>query len=102
MKKNDVKFKGPGATGRAKAALITGCAALAAFLFLILYSGLKKDTPKLFAVAAVLALIMSFIGFVVSIKCTKEDNNYTLPFAGTIVNGVALLIYIFTYVMGIV
>lgn len=102
MKKDNVQFKGPKATGRAKIALITGCVTLTVFLFLIIYSGLKKETPDLFAIVAVGALMLSFIGFVISIKSAKEDNNYAIPFAGTIVNGVAMLIYIFTYIMGIV
>lgn len=102
MKKDNVQFKGPKPTGRAKAALISGCVTLCTFIVLIMYSGIKESTPDLFAILAVCALMLSFIGFVVSIRCAKEDNNYALPFAGTIVNGVAILIYVFTYIMGIV
>lgn len=102
MKKRNVEFKGPAATSKAKAALVVGGVCIATFLFLILYSGIKKETPKLFASVAVLALMMSFMGFIISIKCVKADSNYRLPYAGTIVNGLALLIYIITYVLGIV
>ena len=102
-KENNVQFRKKGNSSKAIASLILGVFTLITFLFLIFYSGIKEETPQAFAVCATAAMVVSFIGFLVSLKCIREqDGSYGVPYAGMAVNGVAFITYIITYLMGAV
>ena len=102
-KENNVQFRRKGNSSKAITALIAGILTLVTFLILIFYSGIKEDTPQAFAICATAALVVSFIGMLVSLKCIREqDGSYGVPYAGTAVNGIAFLIYIITYILGAV
>lgn len=102
MKDDKLKFNNTNISSKAVAALITGSASLLLFIIFILYRGFKEETPQIFAIIATAALVVSVIGFFVSIKCTKKTNSdYKVPFAGVIVNGLAFIIYLVTYIMGL-
>lgn len=102
-KQNNVQFRKSGYSAKAVAALIAGILTMAVFLVLVLYSGIKEETPKAFAVCGTAALVVSFIGLLVSMKCVKEqDGGYKIPYAGMAINGITFLTYIVTYILGIV
>ena len=100
-KENNVQFRKKGFTAKAVTALVTGSITIVMFLVLIFWSGIKQETPKAFAVCATAALVVSFIGLIVSIKCVKEqEGGYAVPYAGMAVNGMAFLTYMVTYILG--
>ena len=102
-KKNSVQFRQSGYSGKALTALISGILTVIVFLILVFYSGIKEETPQAFAVCATAAMVVSFIGLIVSIKCVREqDGGYAVPYAGMTVNGLAFLTYIITYFLGAV
>lgn len=102
-KENNVQFRKSGYSAKAVAALITGIMTLIVFLVLILYSGIKEETPKAFAICGTAALVASFIGLLVSMKCVREqDGGYKVPYAGMAVNGITFLTYLVTYILGLV
>ena len=102
-KNNNVQFRKSGYSGKAIASLISGILTLITFLVLILYSVIKEETPKAFAICATAAMVVSFIGLIVSIKCVREqDGGYGIVYAGMAVNGITFLTYIFTYIIGAV
>jgi len=106
MKKKDenkVQFRKSGVSGKAAAALAVGIITLVVFLILVLWSGIKQETPQAFAVCGTAALVISFIGLIVSIKCVREqEGGYAVPYAGMAVNGLTFLTYLVTYILGIV
>ncbi len=102
MKDDKLKFNNTNTSSKAVASLITGSTSLLLFIIFVFYRGFKRETPQIFAIIATAALVVSIIGFLVSIKCTKKTNSdYKIPFAGVIVNGLAVLIYLITYIMGL-
>lgn len=102
-KQNNVQFRQTGTSTKAVAALIIGIATMIVFLVLVLYSGIKEETPKVFAICGTAALVASFIGLLVSMKCVREqDGGYKVPYAGMAVNGLTFLAYMVTYILGLV
>ena len=102
-KDNNVQFRRNGFSGKAVTALVTGCLTVVIFLILIFWSGIKEETPQAFAVCATAALVVSFIGLIVSIKCVREqEGGYAVPYAGMAVNGIAFITYMVTYILGAV
>ena len=102
-KENDVQFRRQGFSGKALTALICGCFTLVTFLILIFWSGIKEETPTAFAICATAAMVISFIGLLVSIKCVREqEGGYAVPYAGMTVNGIAFITYIVTYTIGLI
>lgn len=102
-KENNVQFRKSGSSPKAVAALLAGVLTMIEFLVLVFYSGIKEETPKAFAVCGTAALVVSFIGLLVSMKCVREqDGGYKVPYAGMAVNGITFLTYIVTYILGIV
>lgn len=102
-KDNNVQFRRSGYTAKAVTALIAGILTFIVFIFLILWAGIKEDTPKAFAILGTAALVVSFIGLIVSIKCVKEqDSGYAVPYAGMAVNGITFITYMVTYILGLI
>ncbi|MBO4420601.1 MAG: hypothetical protein IKW90_02055 [Lachnospiraceae bacterium] len=102
-RENNVQFRKSGYSAKAIAALIAGILTMIVFLILVFYSGIKEETPKAFAVCGTAALVVSFIGLLVSMKCVREqDGGYKVPYAGMAINGITFLTYIVTYILGIV
>ena len=102
-KENNVQFRKSGSSPKAVAALLAGVLTMIVFLVLVFYSGIKEETPKAFAICGTAALVVSFIGLLVSMKCVREqDGGYKVPYAGMAVNGITFLTYIVTYILGIV
>ena len=105
MKKqdNNVQFRKTGVSGKSVASLIAGILTLLTFLTLVLWSGLKNETPKAFAFCGTAALVVSFIGLLVSVKCLREqDGGYKVIYAGIAVNGITFVAYLVTYMIGLV
>jgi len=102
-KEDNVRFRRSGYSGKALAALITGIVTALTFLILIFWSGIKEETPQIFAIVATACLVVSFIGLIVSIGCIREqESGYAVPYAGMAVNGIAFLTYMTTYILGLV
>lgn len=102
MKDDKLQFGKKNVQTSAMASLITGSASLLMFVIFIFYRGFKLETPKIFAILATAALVVSLIGFMVSIKQVKKPNsNYVVPFVGVIVNGLAFMVYLVTYILGL-
>ncbi|MBR4776878.1 MAG: hypothetical protein IK007_04615 [Lachnospiraceae bacterium] len=102
-KDNNVQFRRSGYTAKAVTALIAGILTFIVFIILILWAGIKEDTPKAFAILGTAALVVSFIGLIVSIKCVKEqDSGYAVPYAGMAVNGITFITYMVTYIIGLI
>ena len=102
-RENNVQFRRSSYSGKAVAALIAGILTLITFLVLVFYSGIKEETPKAFAICGTAALMVSFIGLIVSIKSVREqEGGYGVPYAGMAVNGITFITYIVTYILGIV
>ena len=102
-KDNNVQFRRSGYTAKAVTALIAGILTFIVFIFLILWAGINEDTPKAFAILGTAALVVSFIGLIVSIKCVKEqDSGYAVPYAGMAVNGITFITYMVTYILGLI
>ena len=102
-KDNNVQFRKSGYTAKAVTALIAGIVTFIIFIVLIVWAGIKEDTPKAFAICGTAALVVSFIGLIVSIQCVKEqDGGYAVPYAGMAVNGITFITYMVTYILGLV
>ena len=102
-KENNVQFRRNGFSAKAVTALVTGILTVIVFLVLVFWTAIKEDTPQAFAVCATAALVVSFIGLIVSIKCVREqEGGYAVPYAGMAVNGLAFLTYMVTYILGAV
>lgn len=103
MKDDKLQFGKKESSSKVLAALITGSASLAMFIIFIFYRGIKQETPQIFAILATAAWVISFIGFIVSIKYARKPQlGYKIPFASVIVNGLAFVVYLVTYALGIV
>lgn len=101
-KKNDVQFRKQGFSAKALTALICGILTMITFLVLIFWAGIKEETPKAFAVCATAAMVISFIGLIVSIKCVREqEGGYGVPYAGIAVNGIVFITHVITYMVGL-
>ncbi|MCQ2496734.1 MAG: hypothetical protein MJ131_09105 [Lachnospiraceae bacterium] len=101
MKDEKLQFRDTSAPSKAMAALITGGVSLLMIIIFIVYRGIKEETPKLFAIMATGALVVTLIGFIVSLKCLRQHlASYKIPYAAVIVNGFAFLVYMITYLMG--
>lgn len=84
-------------------ALITGSLALLLLIVLSVVSGVRGETPFSFGVIGIIAMIVSLAGLIVSVKSIYERDVYTsVSIAGIAVNGIALVMYVFTYVFGLV
>ncbi len=47
-------------------------------------------------------LVLSVVGFVIALRCYKQDDIYvTMPTIGSIVNGIIIIIYLILYIMGV-
>ena len=102
-KENNVQFRKNGSSGKAVGSLITGIVTAVTFLVLIFWSGIKEETPQVFAIVATAALVISFIGLLVSIGCIREqEGSYAVPYAGMAVNGITFITYMTTYILGLV
>ena len=102
-KENNVRFRKNGYSAKAIGALITGIVTAVTFLVLIFWSGIKEETPQIFAIVATAALVVSFIGLIVSIGCVREqEGSYAVPYAGMAVNGITFITYMTTYILGLV
>ena len=102
-KDNNVQFRRSGYTAKAVTALIAGILTFIVFIFLILWAGIKEDTPKAFAILGTAALVVSFIGLIVSIKCVKEqDSGYAVPYSCMALNGITFITYMVTYILGLI
>lgn len=101
MKDDKLQFRDTSTSSKALAALITGGVSLLMIAVFIIYRGIKEETPKLFAIMATGALVVTLIGLIVSLKCLRKHlASYKLPYAAVIVNGFAFLVYMITYLMG--
>lgn len=102
MKDDKLQFGKKESSSKVIAALITGGASLTMYLVFILYRGIKEETPEIFAILSTLALVVTFIGFLVSIKyARKPQSSYKLPFISVIVNGLGFMIFLVTYALGL-
>ena len=102
-RENNVQFRKNGYTSKAITALIAGVITFVIFIVLIIWAGVKEDTPKAFAICGTAALVVSFIGLIVSIKCVKEqESGYAVPYAGMAVNGITFITYMVTYILGLI
>ena len=101
-RENNVQFRRSGYSAKAVTALVAGILTFIIFIVLIFWAGIKEDTPKAFAICGTSALVVSFIGLIVSIKCVKEqDSGYAVPYAGMAVNGITFISYMITYIIGL-
>ena len=103
MSIKSVKFRGRHNSWRAVLFLITGSIAIAVLITLSILSAVKGEAVFAYGVAGMAAALVSLIGLIVSIVATRERDVYvSVPIAGMIVNGIAFLMYVIIYVLGLV
>ena len=98
-----VKFRGRHNSRSALPALILGILALIAFPVLSVMSAASGTTPLSYGIIGMICALVSLVGLIVSIRATQEHDIYmSVPIAGMIVNGIAFVLYVIIYVLGLV
>ena len=98
-----VKFRGRHNSWRAMLFLITGSIAIVLFVVLSILSAVEGTTSFVYGVIGMCAALVSLAGLIVSIAATRERDVFlSVPIAGMVVNGIAFLIYVIIYVLGLV
>ena len=98
-----VKFRGRHNSWRAVLFLVTGSIAAALLIVLTILSAIEGEASFIYGVIGMAAALVSLIGLIVSILATRERDVFlSVPIAGMIVNGIAFLVYVIIYVLGLV
>lgn len=98
-----VKFRGRHISKAALAVLITGGISVILLIVMCIMASIRPEVPLFFGLMAMIAVVVSIFGLIISVLATKERDIYTsVPIAGMIVNGIALLLYVIIYFLGIV
>lgn len=80
-----------------------GIVILVLSLLLFFSSASKGNSGMAVGVIGVLELIASFVGFILAVRCFKEEDVYmTTPTIGAIVNGFLVIVFLLLYVIGAV
>lgn len=82
--------------------VILGVVSMGGLITLCVLSGNTKGNSGLIAgVLGMLAMIMSFIGFFMAIRCYRRDDIYMVtPTIGSIVNGIMVIIFLLLFFIG--
>ena len=97
-----VKFRGRHVSRPALTVLVTGGIAVILLLVMCIIAAVRPEVPQVFGLMAFVAAIVSIFGLIMSVLSTKERDIYTsVPIAGMIVNGIALILYVIIYLLGI-
>lgn len=104
MRHKDYKFKGRHYSVRSVIALGMGAAAAGAYIFTAVYSGLHGGNAGFFAgVLGMICFVAALAGFILAVTSFKErDIYYGISVAGCILNGISLVTYLVSYILGII
>ena len=98
-----VKFRGRHYSWRAVFFLVTGSIAIVLLIILSILSAIRNETSFTFGVIGMVEAVVSLVGLIVSIVATRERDTYlSVPIAGMVVNGIAFILYVIVYVLGLV
>ncbi len=72
--------------------------------FLLFFSSSSKGTSGMaVGVVGVIELIAAFVGFILAVRCFKEEDVYMItPTIGAVANGVLVIIFLMLYIIGAV
>lgn len=103
MSIDSVKFRGRHHSWRAIIFLIVGSLALVAFFVMSFWAALHEGAVFSFGIIGLLTMAATLAGVIICARAMNERDVFiSLPIAGIAVNGVAFLIYLIAYVVGLV
>ncbi len=83
-------------------ALIALSSLIMMFVLFVCSGNARGQGGIVFGYLGICNLILFFVGFVVSLRCYKQEDIYvTTPTIGSIVNGIIIIIYLILYIMGV-
>ncbi len=98
-----VKFRGRHNSWRAVLFLVTGSLAVAALIIMSILAAIEGEAAFAYGIVGMAAALVSVVGLIVSIIATRERDVFvSVPIAGMIVNGIAFVLYVIIYVLGLV
>lgn len=100
--RSEIRFSDKIRPKKAVFSLLLAALSLILMAAMIILSALAKgEAPLYVGAGGAAALVLSFLGFILALRCFRLENiYYGMPVAGSLLNGVVMLAWLAVYVGG--